>query len=304
MSQSLWNRFALSEPVAGAPLGGGSRPVRFLLASAVVGVYVAIGVGFHLNQVEYQLLGVPIIIIFQLAIQRRPLRTLWVRSGPPLQVDRLFLLLWILFSIVPVVVLVMSSLDRQIGNAAFAITSIAGAFGLAYALRAMKAVNVRQLVLCTLTVSILGILPQLLSVILPHIVHLHIGGAPSGGKTTSITPTAILQVALFTFLGQGPAGFIVEEVFFRGALDTYLHFGEKGVGWVSAIFVSALWGVWHLPGSITGPNILLSSVLGLVIAQIIVGVPLSLWWRKSGNLVVTDTAHAVLDTVRNMISAL
>lgn len=303
MSQSLWNRFAASEPVTRAPLGGGSRPLRFLLAAAVVGIYVAIGVSFHLNQVEYQLLGVPIIVVFQLVIQRRPLRTLWVRSGPPLRVDRRFLLLWILFSIVPVVVLTISSLERQIGNAAFAVTSIAGAFGLAYALRAMKAVNIRQLVFCTLTVSLLGILPQLLSLILPHIVHLHIGGANSGGNA-SITSVSILQVALITFLGQGPAGFIVEEVFFRGALDTYLHFGEKGVGWASAIFVSALWGVWHLPGSITGSHISLPPVLGLVIAQIIVGVPLSLWWRKSGNLVVTDTAHAALDTVRNVISAL
>jgi hypothetical protein len=30
-----------------------------------------------------------------------------------------------------------------------------------------------------------------------------------------------------------------------------------------------------------------------------VGVPLSLWWRKSGNLIVNDTAHALLEGVRN-----
>lgn len=36
-----------------------------------------------------------------------------------------------------------------------------------------------------------------------------------------------------------PVGFMVEEVFFRGALDTCLHRGEQGTGWLSAIFVSA-----------------------------------------------------------------
>ena len=96
---------------------------------------------------------------------------------------------------------------------------------------------------------------------------------------------------------------MVEEVFFRGALDTYLHRGEEGIGWLSAIFVSALWGLWHLPGQAKGPH-LLSTVVTLVIAQIAVGVPLSFWWRQSGNLTVNNTTHAFLDAVRDILAAL
>ncbi len=98
---------------------------------------------------------------------------------------------------------------------------------------------------------------------------------------------------------MAPVGFVVEEVFFRGALDTYLHHGEEGTGWLSAIFVSALWGLWHLPGQTIVLGHLASTLVGLVIPEVLVGVPLSLWWRKSGNLATSNTAHAVLDAVRN-----
>lgn len=37
---------------------------------------------------------------------------------------------------------------------------------------------------------------------------------------------------------------------------------------------------------------------------IAVGVPFSRWWRRSGNLTVTDTAHAFIDAVRNATSGL
>ncbi|HEU5229153.1 MAG TPA: CPBP family intramembrane glutamic endopeptidase [Ktedonobacteraceae bacterium] len=117
---------------------------------------------------------------------------------------------------------------------------------------------------------------------------------------TTTTPTFLqsLQIATQWFL-IAPVGFVVEEVFFRGALDTYLHRGEEGVGWLSALFVSALWGLWHLARQPMPMGQLLSMGAGLIISQVLVGVPLSLWWRTSGNLVVNNTAHALLDAVRN-----
>ncbi len=111
----------------------------------------------------------------------------------------------------------------------------------------------------------------------------------------------ILHVGGGQFL-LGPVGFVVEEVFFRGGLDTYLHRGEKTTGWLSAIYISALWGVWHLPGSALMAGHLLSTIVGLVVSQIILGVPLSLLWRKSGNLAVPDTTHALLEAVRSILA--
>ena len=145
---------------------------------------------------------------------------------------------------------------------------------------------------------------MLASVLLPHLLpfHLHIGaGQPGTTKPLTLLPSLVVGAETFLLL---PVGFMVEDVFFRGALDTYIHREEKGVGWLSAIFVSALWGLWHLPVQANLDRAhLLSTVIGLLIAQIAVGVPLSLWWRKSGNLTVTDTTHALIDAVRNALAA-
>ncbi len=277
-----------------SPIGAQSLPLRFLIVGLVVGVYIALGFLFHLTVAEYQLLGIPILLIFQLGIHRQPLRTLWVRSGPPLQLDAWFFLLWLLFSLFPAYAVVREVMTLQFANAAELSMAIVGAFGLAYALRAMRAKTWGQLGLCIVTVGIIGLLPQFLSLLLPHVLHLH----TASHATTPPTFLQSLNITTSWFL-IGPVGFVIEEVFFRGALDTYLHRGEQGTGWLSAIVVSALWGLWHLPSQVIPAGQLLSTIVELLIAQILVGVPLSLWWRKSGNLVVNNTAHALLDAVRN-----
>jgi len=296
-----------------AAIGAHSRPLRFLIVTLVVAVYMALGFLLHLNIAEYQVLGVPMLLVFQLGIQRQPLRTLWVRSGPALRLDAWFFTLWVLFSLIPAYEVLRAVARVDLVHAPAFITSrgdafavagaaITGAFGLAYALRAMRAENVRQLGLCLLTVGGIVLLPLLLGLFLRHALHLHFQVGPSD-VTKEPGLRSGLQVGGETFLLGLPAGFMVEEVFFRGALDTYLHRGEEGIGWLSAIFVSALWGLWHLPGQAIRPGQLVSTIVGLLVAQLAVGVPLSLWWRRSGNLTVTNTTHAVLDAVRNSLAA-
>jgi membrane protease YdiL (CAAX protease family) len=109
-----------------------------------------------------------------------------------------------------------------------------------------------------------------------------------------------LLVGVENLLLLVPVTFVMEEVFFRGVLDTYLRQGEEGIGWLSAIFLSALWGLWHLP--IVHPLQPLALIITvLLIFQIAIGVPLSIWWRRSGNLTVPGTTHALLDTIRNVL---
>jgi hypothetical protein len=282
-------------------IGAHSRPLRFLIVGLVVALWCLLGLWLQLMFPEpvlpvYLLLGIPLLLLFQLGIQRQPLRTLWVRSGLPFVLDGPFFILWVLFSLFPVYAVVREVLLMHLANAAEYSVAIIGAFGLAYALRAMQAKTWWQLGLCVLTVGLLGLLPQFLSLLLPHVLHIH-----TAHPVTTAQPTLLqsLEIAAEWFL-ISPVGFVVEEVFFRGALDTYLHRGEEGIGWLSAIFVSALWGVWHLPGQALSGN-LLFAVVGTVLPQILVGVPLSLWWRKSGNLAVTNTAHALLEAVRNAL---
>jgi membrane protease YdiL (CAAX protease family) len=68
----------------------------------------------------------------------------------------------------------------------------------------------------------------------------------------------------------------------------------------SAFFVSALWGLWHVPLAI-GQKPLPLFVVGLIGVHCAVGVPLSLCWRRSGNLFVTCATHALIDAVRNAL---
>ena len=99
-----------------------------------------------------------------------------------------------------------------------------------------------------------------------------------------------------------PATFVIEEVAFRGALDAHVHHPGDSRGWMSALFVSALWGAWHLPVSDGMPLPLL--VLSLVAWHCLVGVPLSFAWRRSGNLSGPAFAHAAIDAVRNGVLGL
>jgi len=299
----LTSAWSADSDVADAPavvqpaVASDSRALRFLIVGAVIAAYIVLGIVLRLNTYEYQLLGVPILVAFQLGIQRQPFRALWVRSAPPLRLDARFVVLWVVVGLVPAYDAVSALGQRDAVSAAFYATAIAGAFGLAYALRAMRVQTVWQLVLCVLTVSAIGILPSTLSLLLPHLIHLHIASANAAAGATTAQR---LRGGAGAFLLL-PVGFMVEEVFFRGALDTYLHRGERGTGWLSAIYVSALWGLWHLPGQSLAFGHLLSTVVGLLVAQIAIGVPLSLWWRKSGNLTVPDTAHALLEVARAII---
>jgi hypothetical protein len=267
---------------------------------------MALGFVFHLNASEYQVLGVPLLLAFQYGIQRQPLRTVWVRSGPSLRLDVWFFVLWILFSLIPLSDLIATVARRDWADAAFSVCAIAGAFGLTYALRALRPLNLRHLGLCLLTAGGINLL-------------LGVSGLDSFFQGSAWHVPALLpglQVGAVSFLFGLPAGFTVEEVFFRGALDTYLHRGEAGTGWLSAIFLSALWGLWHLPivwsvqqllpVSLRGPLMdhLLPLIALVLIGQIAVGVPLSLWWRQSGNLVVTSTTHALIDAVRNALTGI
>jgi len=80
------------------------------------------------------------------------------------------------------------------------------------------------------------------------------------------------------------------------------HPGESRV-WLSPLLVSALWGLWHLPVAI-GQVTLLVLVRQLVTVHCTIGVPLSISWRRSGNLFATGSTHALIDAVRNALLVL
>jgi membrane protease YdiL (CAAX protease family) len=92
-----------------------------------------------------------------------------------------------------------------------------------------------------------------------------------------------------------PAVFLLEEVVFRGALDSHLQREGERYGALTAIYVSLLWALWHIPVAGGEP------VIGLILVMGTVGPFLSLWWRRSGNLAVSGGTHTFIDSVRNAV---
>jgi membrane protease YdiL (CAAX protease family) len=97
-----------------------------------------------------------------------------------------------------------------------------------------------------------------------------------------------------------PVLFLLEEVAFRGALDAHVHHDGEGRGWQSALFVSSLWGLWHLP--ITEGMTFPVAVAVVLVVHIVLGVPLSFAWRRTRNLSGVAFAHATIDAMRNALA--
>jgi membrane protease YdiL (CAAX protease family) len=122
----------------------------------------------------------------------------------------------------------------------------------------------------------------------------------TGGFTGDVAPAlAAVVVSLATYL---PVVFVMEEVLFRGALDPYLSGTEARPGRASALFGSALWGLWHLP--VAGFSLGLATVPYLIGIHVLLGFLLVTAWRRTGNLAAPGIAHAVIDAVRNGVAVL
>lgn len=270
---------------------------RWLEVIAFVAIWVAAGEILGMSQEIYLLFGIPLTAAFQLFVRRRPIKDLWVRGGPALSARTVSLRLAALFAIVPLYYLVVSVIRAQgIGFFLYAIAAIVGAGAAAYALARFERRTWFYLVLCVATAGLIGILLDLNAV-----VHAATLAHPTGG--VQLRPNALLGIS--TFLLYIPALFLIEEVVFRGALDSHVrHPGEgRGLsstiyGIVSAIFVSVLWGLWHHP---MFPQY---TVVQLLIMQVAVGPFLSLFWRRSGNLMVPGFSHALIDSVRNAFTGI
>ena len=84
-------------------------------------------------------------------------------------------------------------------------------------------------------------------------------------------PLSKLFLLLKQFLLYFTVTFVLEEVAFRGALDSHIYQpptdGQRrgGSAWLSAIFVSALWGIWHLPLLPTGGVAAFAAAIPLLI---------------------------------------
>jgi membrane protease YdiL (CAAX protease family) len=171
------------------------------------------------------------------------------------------------------------------------VVTIAGAVAAAYSLQYFRKDTVRPFLLCLATAGAIAI-------------SFMVGGSAVRSILTHQALNFNVLTGLHSLLTYFPVSFMIEEVTFRGMLDGHLYRpGETKDMW-PAIFVSALWGVWHFPiiSLGTNKNALITGAI-IIAFHTLVGVPLSIFWRRSGNLAVTSFTHAFIDAVRNALLA-
>jgi membrane protease YdiL (CAAX protease family) len=69
---------------------------------------------------------------------------------------------------------------------------------------------------------------------------------------------------------------------------------------VSALYGSALWGLWHLPVTFLALGVL--TIPYLVFVHTIMGYVMVTAWRRTGNLAAPGVSHAVIDALRNAVA--
>jgi membrane protease YdiL (CAAX protease family) len=256
---------------------------RYVEAAAFVAVWVALGLLLDLSSNGYLLLGVPLTLAFQVGARRRPLRELWVREAAVFRLDRLGLLLAALLAVAPAWHAGRAVVDGDWTLAGWWLCGVAGSAFAAFALRSSTLRGVLRSAALPVAIGSAGMAAFYGS------AHL-ISGSP-------LDPVIALGTVAAYVAFYFPVTFVLEEVTFRGCLDSHVDTGRSGRG--SAVFVSALWGLWHLPVSGGLPWPLL--VLELLAWHILVGMPLSHAWRRSGNLAGPALAHSAIDAVRNAL---
>lgn len=287
------------------PAGGQGR--RYLVVLGVVLVWMLGGTLLQLPGNAYLIAGVPLLLVFQLFVARRPLTEIWFRKpqGSPLPA-------WGWIAAAAFMAFPAYSLASEWGSSPWDVrlwyaASAGGAVPLAHSLARFNRTSVRPLAVCFATAGALGILFVALPTYLAH----H-SAAVAGLAGTSHTPSAGFRPRFAEFLRSlllyVPVVFVLEEVFFRGGLDSYLHREGDDNPWLSAAFVSALWGFWHLPFLIPGLRHSASPVAAALFLAIplmsihcLVGIPLSFAWRKGGLLFLPAVVHAFVDAVRNAL---
>jgi membrane protease YdiL (CAAX protease family) len=283
------------ELVATSPTVGTGKRRRFAIVTVVVLLYIAAGQVLGLGPTAYVLLGLPVTVAFQVVVARRSIRALWLRKAPPLRIDRTLIVFGTLLAAPPLAAGIVALTN---GHVLVALSDLAIALGAYPAIYAMRALAPRAFPVLLWTTAVAGVIGI---------------GVFLALATATVGPSLLddlagrLGVFSFAMLVYLPSMFIVEEVLFRGALDAYLQPDGDTRALRSAIFLSALWGLWHVPVISVTPGLaslpILAAAAILVVYHVATGLPLTVGWRRSGNLAIPGVAHTVIDAVRNALFA-
>jgi membrane protease YdiL (CAAX protease family) len=256
------------------------------VALAFVLVWMALGFLVRLDANSYVLVGLPITGAFQCFVARRPLTDVWIRDAGAGRVDAQLGLMAAFLAAYPIA-FTIRAVHRGAGAASlWGVAAIGGAGAAAFALRNRRGALGRETARSVATAGVVGIGIVMLLALLR---------TKTGIRLEFNWGTCLRSFALYF-----PVCFAVEEVTFRGALDSYVA-STRSAGYGSAVYVSALWGIWHLPLIARSGHPSPIAAFFLLAVHVPIGILLSSSWRRSGNLVAPAAAHALIDAVRNAL---
>jgi membrane protease YdiL (CAAX protease family) len=268
---------------------------RYFETLAFVALWMALGWIFHLDTNSYLLIGVPLVVLFQRFVRQRPLRQLWVRDAAAFRLGKGGIVIAVLLMLAPGYDLIFVAVPKKLWIVAlWLFCALAGAVFGGFAITQQRASAARRGLPSFITAVLIGIAIMAASAL--------------ASRHDIGVPLSKLFLLLKQFLLYFSVSLVLEEVAFRGALDSHLYQpptdGRRwsSSAWFSAIFVSALWGIWHLP-TFPGASAaaFAAAIPVLIIVHTLVGVPLSFCWRASGTLVLPCAAHALIDSYRNCV---
>lgn len=277
---------------------------RLLIVTGAVAALTCIGIVFKLQADAYVLITFPAAVLFQVLIARRPLRELWVRSAPRRRRGPVPVVLAGLLAVTPLVVAVSGWMAGSALAVLYGLVVALGAVPASYALtagvRRRGEADGRPTVgrLVKVTAVVLALTGPVIAALSGWAVAA--AGGPHAADPWTVVPGA-LWTAATSFALYLPAVFVVEEVLFRGAFDSYVYATSGPLPKTTAVVVTVLWGLWHVPLGYLQMG--LAGVAWVAFIHLVLGLPLVFAWRRTGTMAAPGVAHAVLDAVRNGIYA-
>lgn len=270
--------------------------MSYALSALTVLAWMLAGWAFALSANAYLVLGVPLVALYQVIGRRKPLQALWRFDGTPLVWGWRGALVTAVAAALPAWLLVSELLHWRSAPVDPAVAlwyacATIGAAGLGWALTHWR----------TAATTGRSSTPLMATIVVVGVIFFIVNGVSRGQHLPGSPMTALLRFAVDAVL-YADVCFLLEEVAFRGAFDVAVadDAGITGVrAWISAAFVSALWGLWHLPLFVHGAADVPAAVQVMVF-HIALGIPLSFLARQSGSIAPTVLVHALIDAWRNL----
>ena len=183
---------------------------RYIEVLVFVAVWMALGWIFHLDPNSYLLIGVPLVVLFQRFVRHRPLRQLWVRDAAAFRLTLVGIVIAVLLILAPGYDLIFMAVPKKLWVVAlWLLCALAGAVVAAFAITQQRASAARRALPSFISAVLIGMAIMAASALARH----HDVGVP----------LSKLSLLLKQFLLYFTVTFVLEEVAFRGALDSHIY---------------------------------------------------------------------------------